>query len=209
MIKVRQGEKVDAPVLVKGPDTGKHGALIWTEARLYRDEGTSLDKTPADAILREDGRAVSPAVEGAVQSGPTFSGGGGTGGADIYTVPLGTGEGASFSAGDYVRSKTAGKGGIYQIDTIATDTLSVFAGENEMDIANGDTVEKVTPEGWYKAEVEVTYANLNGKQCYLEYEIDGETSTTRANKPALSAVANERKNEFVGPQQDPGDIKTV
>ena len=203
MLRLKSGESVKVAVSGKAPESGKHGAITLTKATLFRSDGTSVDKTPADAILREQGTAVNPAVEGTVQSAPSFSGGGGTGGMDIHSVALNTGEGASFSAGDYVRSKTAGKGAIYQIDTISTDTLNLFSAENEMDVANGDTIEKVTPEKWYRTSVDVSFADLNGLQCELEYQVDGETSSTRVLKPAISQAINERTREYVAPPSTP------
>lgn len=178
-------------------ESGCHGAVRISSLKLNRSDGTALDLTPADVILREEAKAVSSPVETTVSGAPSFGAGGGTGGKDIYTVSVASASG--LAAGNFIRSKAAGKGGVYKIDSISGTDVKVFAGTAEMDIENGATIEKVTPEGWYAGQVNVSYANLNGLHCVAEVDIDVLTSADRANKPAALAADNARVKSEFGP----------
>lgn len=187
-------------------ETGKHGAVRIKRASLVRRDGTIANKTPGDVILREQAVAAQTPVTGVVGANPTFSSGGGTGGKDVYTVVLGSGEGAGFGPGDFIRSQAANLGGVYQIDSINADTLKVLAASGEMDIANGATVEKVVPEGCYGAAIEVSAGELAGQNGTLEVVIQGQSSE-RGNKPALIASFEERKLEAYWPENEANSIK--
>lgn len=192
----RPGESL---VRVAAGERGKHGAVRIQRAVLVRQDGTTATKTPGDTILREQATAVSPAVTGTVGSNPTFSSGGGTGGKDVYSVPLGTGEGTDFAQGDFIRS-TTGNGGVYEVDSVTGDTLKVFAGQNELDIGNGNTIETVTPEGVYGGTVEVSYSDLQGLNGTLEVVVQGLTSSVRNNKPAVATEFRDRKLDVFWPE---------
>lgn len=187
-------------------ESGKHGAVRVKRATLLRQDGTTVNKTPGDTIMREQAAATNPPVTGTVGSNPSFSSGGGTGGKDVYSVALGTGEGTDFSAGDYVRAQS-GSGGVYEIDTITGDTLKVFAGTGELDISNGNTIETVVPEAVYGTGIEVSQNELQGQNCTLEIVVMGQSSATRNNKPALAVSVEDRKLDAYWPEVSASSVR--
>lgn len=200
---LKPGESIKIPVLIRAADNGAHGAITMRAATLIRSDGSTADLTPVDKILREQGNPVNPAVEAEVDGTPAYNAGGGTGGKNVHTIT--TAATHTFVSGDFVRRKVGATRGIYKVDTVTGTTLKVFAANNELDVADNDTLEKVLPEGWYRAEAPCSYANLNGLHGSVELEIDG--VITRGNDPVLTVLINERKPVDVGPFVDDGAIK--
>lgn len=198
------------PLLAVG-ESGKHGAIVIKSVTLFRADGTSADKTPAEKILREEAHATNPAVEAAVSGAPVFGAGGGTGGADIYTLTVDDSTG--FAAGDLVRSQADGRQGVYEIDTVPDGThIKVFAATGEMDIQDTDTIETVLGEGIYRGtpgQAQVTYADLQAQQCELEIEFDALDANDRADKPAVSVGASPRVRQSFWPVVDPNSIEAI
>ena len=204
---LKTGQSFSVPVYAVVDDNGAHGALTIKKATLQPEGGSAASVLPADAILREEAHPVNPAKERTVSGAPAYGAGAGTGGKNIYTITVTVDPTGEIGAGDFIRSKTAGKGGVYKVDTITTTEIKVFANTGEMDVVDTDVVEKVTPEGVYKAVVEVTFADLAGAASELEIEVDGKTTAQRGNSPGLSAEVNDRKTESFLPWTDAARTK--
>lgn len=193
---VRPGQTTTLTIEAAIGEAGKHGALTITTCELRRSDGSVLDLTPASIILREQG--TGGGGTGTVGSPPSFSAGGGPAGEDVYSVALGTGEASDISVGNYIRSTTANLGGVYKVLAKSSDTLKLHAGTGEMDIANGHAVEKVTPTGLYVADIDLTYANLNGQDGVLVAEIVGSAAADRGNTPAVSTAFTDSRRMAMG-----------
>jgi hypothetical protein len=177
---------------------GKHGACVITRATLTRPDGTSSSLTPTSAIMREEATATSTPWSGTVAGTP--SAGTGTSGKATYTITVASTSG--LAGGQYVRSQASGLGGVYQVDTVLSGTqFKIFCAPGELDIATGATVERVTPEGWYRGTVPVLYTDLLDQACDLEIEVDLLTNTTRTSTyPVFTSASSPRKYEILWPE---------
>lgn len=193
---MRPGESKTVTVSASVGEAGLHGALILTRAELRRQDGSVLDLSPASAILRETVSASTGT--GTVGSPPSFSAGGGPAGEDVYSIALGSGEASDLAANDYVRSSGSGRGGVYKVLSKASDTIKVHAATGEMDVANSDTLQKVTPTGNYTVDLDAFgYADMNGQGAVLVVEIAGLGADDRGDSPAVTtAFTDEHKTAF-------------
>ena len=151
--------KVTIEVETDPAETGRAGAFELREAVL------SIDGVATDLIVDESWimptmieMAFHPTAgeTASVTADPTFAAASGPSGEDAWTVTVDSTVG--FTVGDHTRSSLQpdGEGQVYVVLEIPSGTELLLHGKSGgCDIADGDTVEEVTPTGTYNGTFEL------------------------------------------------------